>query len=145
MWHSRPPRDPPPFMANAILNFHFDFPHPSLMTTKWDHCNFPTSLFNIWRKIIKLKVIGPRNSCDQTCAKRWPSGPSRSQYGPFCAPSLGTNGHQWAPIKLRRWDQYLHLHIKSKWDHAVHIPIDIQCLIIILYKIYLTTFCLLSS
>ena len=31
MWHSRPPRDPPPFMANAILNFHFDFPHTSLM------------------------------------------------------------------------------------------------------------------
>ena len=31
MWHSRPPRDPPPFMANAILNFHFDYPHPSLM------------------------------------------------------------------------------------------------------------------
>ena len=31
MWHSRPPRDPPPFMANAILNFHFDFPHPSLI------------------------------------------------------------------------------------------------------------------
>ena len=24
------PRDPPPFMADAILNFHFDFPHPSL-------------------------------------------------------------------------------------------------------------------
>ena len=32
MWHSRPPRDPPPFRANAILNFHFDFPHPSLTT-----------------------------------------------------------------------------------------------------------------
>ena len=30
MLHSRPPRDPPPFMANAILNFHFDFLHPSL-------------------------------------------------------------------------------------------------------------------
>ena len=30
MWHSRPPRDPPPFMANAILNFHFDFLNPSL-------------------------------------------------------------------------------------------------------------------
>ena len=30
MWHSRPPRDPPPFMANAILSFHFDYPHPSL-------------------------------------------------------------------------------------------------------------------
>ena len=23
--------DPPPFMANAILNFHFDFLHPSLI------------------------------------------------------------------------------------------------------------------
>ena len=30
-WHSRPPRDPPPFMANAILNFHFDFLKPSLI------------------------------------------------------------------------------------------------------------------
>ena len=30
-WHSRPPRDPPPFMANAILNFHFDFLTPSLI------------------------------------------------------------------------------------------------------------------
>ena len=29
-WHSRPPRDPPPFMANAILNFHFDYLTPSL-------------------------------------------------------------------------------------------------------------------
>ena len=26
MWHSRPP----PFMANTILNFHFDYLHPSL-------------------------------------------------------------------------------------------------------------------
>ena len=25
-----PSRLAPPFMANAILNFHFDFPHPSL-------------------------------------------------------------------------------------------------------------------
>ena len=24
------PSRPPPFMANAILNFHFDYPHPSL-------------------------------------------------------------------------------------------------------------------
>ena len=30
MWHSRPPRDPPPFMANAILNFHFDYLTASL-------------------------------------------------------------------------------------------------------------------
>ena len=36
MWHSRPPRDPPPFMANAILNFHFDFLNPSL--SKLDKC-----------------------------------------------------------------------------------------------------------
>ena len=31
MWHSRPPRDPPPFMANAILNFYFDFLTTSLI------------------------------------------------------------------------------------------------------------------
>ena len=28
MWHSRPPL---PFMANTILNFHFDYRHPSLI------------------------------------------------------------------------------------------------------------------
>ena len=33
-WHSRPPRDPPPFMANAILNFHFDYLTPSLSCTE---------------------------------------------------------------------------------------------------------------
>ena len=27
------PSRPPPFMANAILNFHFDFPHTSLICT----------------------------------------------------------------------------------------------------------------
>ena len=31
MWHSRLPRDPPPFMAKTILNFHFDYWNPSLM------------------------------------------------------------------------------------------------------------------
>ena len=31
MWHLRPPRDPaPPFMANTILNFHFDYLNTSL-------------------------------------------------------------------------------------------------------------------
>ena len=30
MWHSRPLETPPLFMANAILNFHFDFLNPSL-------------------------------------------------------------------------------------------------------------------
>ena len=33
MWHSRPPRDPPPFLANTILNFHFDYWNPSLTMT----------------------------------------------------------------------------------------------------------------
>ena len=32
MWHSRPP---PPFMANTILNFHFDYLHPSLSSSIW--------------------------------------------------------------------------------------------------------------
>ena len=31
MWHSRPPRAPPPFMANTILNFHFDYLITSLI------------------------------------------------------------------------------------------------------------------
>ena len=34
------PSRPPPLMANAIKNFHFDFPHPSLsqniITIFWD-------------------------------------------------------------------------------------------------------------
>merc|ERR1712209_68790 len=38
MWHLRPPRDPPPFMANAILNFHFDYWHTSL---NFIQCYFP--------------------------------------------------------------------------------------------------------
>ena len=35
MWHSRPVSTPPPFMANAILNFHFDYLNPSLTYTPW--------------------------------------------------------------------------------------------------------------
>ena len=45
------PSRPPPFMANAILNFHFDYLHPSLIitlfsensttfSTGFNHCNF---------------------------------------------------------------------------------------------------------
>ena len=37
MWHSRPPQDPPPFMANTILNFHFDYLNPSLIDTPFKH------------------------------------------------------------------------------------------------------------
>ena len=33
MWHSRPPRDPPPFLAKTTLNFHFEYPQPSLRMT----------------------------------------------------------------------------------------------------------------
>ena len=36
MWHSRPP----PFMANAILNFHFDYWHTSLMCVLTSHFLF---------------------------------------------------------------------------------------------------------
>ena len=32
MANETPSRPPPPFLANAILNFHFDFPHTSLIT-----------------------------------------------------------------------------------------------------------------
>ena len=41
MWHSRPPRDPPPFMAKTILNFHFDYLKPSLrsrLVLGWPGC-----------------------------------------------------------------------------------------------------------
>ena len=31
MANETPSRPPPPFMANAILNFHFDFLNPSLI------------------------------------------------------------------------------------------------------------------
>ena len=41
MWHSRPPRDPPAFMANAILNFHFDYLHTSLNWTTYALTNSP--------------------------------------------------------------------------------------------------------
>ena len=54
-WHSRPPRDPPPFMANAILNFHFDYWHPSL-TLRGKKC---TALFQThnWEKSSRVKRL----------------------------------------------------------------------------------------
>ena len=39
MWHSRPSRDPPPFMANTTLNFHFDYRHPSLSLLPVVYCH----------------------------------------------------------------------------------------------------------
>ena len=62
MWHSRPHRDPPPFMANTILNFYFDYQNPSLSTRhgfdkdRWvrieeilAHGNFRPSPLRGWR------------------------------------------------------------------------------------------------
>ena len=45
MANETPSRPPPPFMANAILNFHFDFPGTSLRRTEE----------NIWLKEEKEK------------------------------------------------------------------------------------------
>ena len=57
MWHSRPPRDPHPFMANAILNFHFDFLTPSLITNP--SSPIPTSPIPIHQHPFnKIQVIG---------------------------------------------------------------------------------------
>ena len=63
MWHSRPPRDPPPFMAKTILNFHFDYWNPSLgRPSRW---SFPFILgFLIGRK----KTFNKEVSC---CSATW--------------------------------------------------------------------------
>ena len=53
MWHSRPPRDSPPFMANTILNFHFDYPHPSLRRLAYD-----LHAMNQYTNIIRSIIIG---------------------------------------------------------------------------------------
>ena len=54
MWHSRPVSTTPPFMANAILNFHFDFPHPSLTTKAFIVCRLEWSL---WLKCLAIIAI----------------------------------------------------------------------------------------
>ena len=66
MWHSRPPRDPPPFMANTNLNFHFDYLNPSLSgflkepsyeTTSW--CESVLSWPEVLRALGQnVKIIG---------------------------------------------------------------------------------------
>ena len=53
MWHSRPVSTPPPFMANAILNFLFDFLNPSLM-------HFPVIRKNLCRSNLGEKGFGRR-------------------------------------------------------------------------------------
>ena len=62
MWHSRPPRDPPPFMANAILNFYFDYLTPSLSKERWDHIlknyrRLGRFSFRLWVKYLLLNFV----------------------------------------------------------------------------------------
>ena len=40
MANETPSRPPPPFMANAILNFHFDYVTTSLTCFEKKHCSF---------------------------------------------------------------------------------------------------------
>ena len=63
MWHSRPVSTPPPFMANTILNFHFDYWNPSLRwyspgrrwrvssSTTFPRCSKPrTPVCSLWSR-----------------------------------------------------------------------------------------------
>ena len=56
------PSRPPPFMANAILNFHFDFLTPSLINKVKAH--------SIPRSVFRLAILNGRvrsvlsNECD---------------------------------------------------------------------------------
>ena len=68
-WQSRPPRDPPPFMANAILNFHFDFLNPSLSQIASLSKNWLYNIGQIWAQKLNSKL----QSYDQTWAlNTWP-------------------------------------------------------------------------
>ena len=61
-WHSRPPRDPLPFMANTILNFHFDYLNTSLITGHWLWDIFWDTLYYLWKQI--GHVIETEKMCD---------------------------------------------------------------------------------
>ena len=68
MWHSRPPRDPPPFMAKTILNFHLDYLKASLITHTiyLSICTLPNNLClkKVHQKVFKF-ASGPN----------WPNSP----------------------------------------------------------------------
>ena len=57
MWHLRPLRDPPPFMAKTILNFHFDYLKPSLINTT--NTKFRTSKIVQINHFIQKKTFHP--------------------------------------------------------------------------------------
>ena len=47
------PSRPPPFMANTILNFHFDYLHPSLRVDEDDGL-FSLDILYSWKEILLL-------------------------------------------------------------------------------------------
>ena len=58
MWHSRPPRDPPPFMAKTILNFHFDYLNPSLISKGFANiCHFQNFARIVLFKFVVSDII----------------------------------------------------------------------------------------
>ena len=67
MANETPSRPPLPFMANAILNFHFDFLHPSLSHRryiKWgETIQMPCSQAGTLRDHIKTHSLEKPNQC----------------------------------------------------------------------------------
>ena len=57
------PSRPPPFMANAILNFHFDFPHPSL-SRPWLKLDFLETIDGVlgWPRALEKDMRWQRHS-----------------------------------------------------------------------------------
>ena len=51
------PSRPPPFMANAILNFHFDFLNPSLMQEHKLFIPYDRAIWNITSQLATKKLI----------------------------------------------------------------------------------------
>ena len=88
MWHPRPPRDPLPFMANTILNFHFNYPQPSLIMNhgvaavkdiekNWNIITAIQSL-NLW-ELMSKDVILPEDTLMNHRSPSFPAPlPSRS-------------------------------------------------------------------
>ena len=89
------PSRPPPFMANAILNFHFDFLHPSLNWFQWmvkmdPHFHFASSYCQ-WTLIFILSppivTEGPKWTLNSFCllllSRRVQNGPL-THFVSFC-------------------------------------------------------------
>ena len=100
MWHSRPVSTPPPFMANAILNFHFDFLNPSLISLSGELVDFfqAEPQFTWWQSqtLISAQVRSPQgllttDSVLQDKRQRFPE-------------------NKWTKIALtRNWKKYIYI------------------------------------